>query len=265
MKMSDKKQCQSIVPLLWDYESGRLNGAELQKVTAHLQECASCREQAAQFGTVAGMVAEDRNQPVPDFQSTWSHIEKSIAPSPRLHFRPRLAALWASSLLVLLLAVLGLQTMYFPQRKTEMSNAPDSRRWSIEANITKEQLDTITKPRPAKIDGTHKTIRNTPQIKRIRPRRSIPLYSLVAKCNKTEETPVVKSNVTPEPESERYARVVAWGTNPDGTQYQSACTVYEDPETGERRVETTDRSGSEAESSLLMVSMTAPQNSEVMR
>jgi hypothetical protein len=251
-----KKQCRSIIPLLWDYESGKLTGEELQRVSAHLQECASCREQAAQYGSVSRMVAEDRNQPVPDFPSTWSRIEKQIAPPPRLRFQPGIVALWASSLLVLFVAVFGLQSLYVPQRNTELSKAHDSQGRKIEANITKEQPDNIIKNSPVKTDGIKKPIRNTPQIKRIKPRRSIPAYSLVARQNQQKEMPDVKPEVIPEPDSERYARVVAWGTNPDGTQYQSACTVYEDPETGERRVETTDRSGPESESSLLMVSTT---------
>jgi hypothetical protein len=254
--MPFKKQCKSIIPLLWDYESGKLTGDELQRVSAHLQECDSCREQATQYGSVSRMVAEDRNQPVPEFQSTWSHIEKQIAPPPRLRFQPGIVALWASSLLVLFIAVFGLQSLYIPQRTTELSNALESQGLKIEPNITKEQPDNIIKNSPVKTDGIKKPIPNTPQIKRIRPRKSIPAYSLVAKQIQTNATPDVKPEVMPEPDSERYARVVAWGTNPDGTQYQSACTVYEDPETGERRVETTDRSGPESESALLMVSTT---------
>ncbi len=254
--MPFKKQCQSIIPLLWDYESGKLTGDELQRVSAHLQECASCREQAAQFGVVSRMFAEDRNQPVPEFQSTWSRIEQQIAPPTRMRFQPGIVALWASSLLVLFIAVFGLQNLYVPQRNTELSKTPDSQGCKIEANTTKEQPDNIIKTSPVKANNIKKPIRNTPQIKRIRPRKSIPAYSLVVKQIQTREMPDVKPEVIPEPDSERYARVVAWGTNPDGTQYQSACTVYEDPETGERRVETTDRSGPESESSLLMVSTT---------
>ncbi len=54
-------------------------------------------------------------------------------------------------------------------------------------------------------------------------------------------------------ESKSYARVVAWGMNSDGTIYQSACTVYEDPATGSRREETTSISGPAPEQAVLMV------------
>jgi len=254
--MPYKNKCKSIIPLLWDYESGKLTEDEQQLVDAHLHECASCREQAAQYGGVSRMVAEDRELPVPEFSSTWSRIEKQIAPPSRLRFQPGIVALWASSLLVLFIAVFGLQSLYVPQRNTALSKAPDSQVWEMETNITKEQPVNIIKTSPAKTDSIKKPIRNAPKIKRIRPRRSIPVNSLVAKQIQPKVMPDVKPEVVAEPESERYARVVAWGTNPDGTQYQSACTVYEDPETGERRVETTDRSGPDAESSLLMVSTT---------
>jgi hypothetical protein len=52
---------------------------------------------------------------------------------------------------------------------------------------------------------------------------------------------------------ESYARVVAWGATPDGTAYQSSCTVYEDPATGERRQETTVIVGSGLDRAELMV------------
>jgi hypothetical protein len=46
---------------------------------------------------------------------------------------------------------------------------------------------------------------------------------------------------------------VAWGATPDGTAYQSSCTVYEDPATGERRQETTVIVGSGLDRAELMV------------
>jgi len=53
-----------------------------------------------------------------------------------------------------------------------------------------------------------------------------------------------------------YARVVAWGTGPDGTPFQSACTVYEDPVTGARREDTTTNWVLDGAAAVLMVRRT---------
>lgn len=79
-----KRECETIADLLWNYTQGRLPEESAVQVESHLSRCAACRVEREEYRQTASLVADYRQQSVPESQTDWralrSRLETLSAP-----------------------------------------------------------------------------------------------------------------------------------------------------------------------------------------
>lgn len=82
-------QCRRVRAVLWDYASERLSEGPMERVEAHLPQCASCREELAGLRRAEGLLSACRAQEEPAPRSNWSDLQQRIVAEGIAHVTPR--------------------------------------------------------------------------------------------------------------------------------------------------------------------------------
>src|SRR5215470_10664637 len=87
--MFRRNECDLIAQMLWDYADNALDSLDTDRVTAHLERCEPCRRESQSFRMAAVGVASERNEIVPESNSTWMELRATLERENRLISAPR--------------------------------------------------------------------------------------------------------------------------------------------------------------------------------
>lgn len=78
VSFSFRRGCRSVTPHLWGFVANTLPEGDLERIEAHLRQCETCRQEAAQYREALAALNVYRQQSVPMARSGWESLRARI-------------------------------------------------------------------------------------------------------------------------------------------------------------------------------------------